>query len=263
MKRVEGKVAIITGGAGGLGSAAASRLVEEGAKVLIADIIIDQAEEVAARLGANASAFRLDAFDAESIRLMVETAVERYGRLDILNNNVAHTGAGGTGADTNVIDTPIETWDQSFAINVRSYFIATKYALPHLLRTGNGSIINIASDSGLAGDSALVAYGSSKAAVVNFTRYVAAQYGRQGVRCNTICPGPIATDALKQHAPETLKSTLGAVYVPKIGEPKHIAALVAYFASDEAAYTNGATISCDGGLDAVTTPWMAPGGLMN
>jgi len=261
MKRVEGKVAIVTGGAGGLGRAAVKRLTEEGAKVLIADIAIEAAEQVAKDIGGGASAFHLDAFDPASIHAMVEACVERYGRLDILNNNVAHTG--GTQADTTVLETSIETWDQSFAINVRSYFIATKYALPHMLKAGGGSIINIASDSGLAGDSALVAYGSSKAAVINFTRYVAAQYGRQGVRCNTICPGPIATDALKEHAPETLKSTLRAVYVPKIGEPQHIAALVTYFASDEAAYTNGATISCDGGLDAVTTPWMASGGLMN
>jgi NAD(P)-dependent dehydrogenase (short-subunit alcohol dehydrogenase family) len=174
---------------------------------------------------------------------------------------VAHTG--GTGADTTVLETSIETWDQSFAVNVRSYFIATKYALPHMLKNGSGSIVNIASDSGLGGDCALVAYGSSKAAVVNFSRYVAAQYGRQGIRCNTICPGPIATQALREHAPETLKSTLNAVYVPQLGEPQHIAALVAYFSSDEAAYTNGAMISCDGGLDAVITPWMAQGKLMN
>ena len=192
---------------------------------------------------------------------MVDTAIERYGRLDILNNNVAHTG--GTGADTTVLETSIETWDQSFAVNVRSYFIATKYALPHMLKNGSGSIVNIASDSGLGGDCALVAYGSSKAAVVNFSRYVAAQYGRQGIRCNTICPDPIATQALREHAPETLKSTLNAVYVPQLGEPQHIAALVAYFSSDEAAYTNGAMISCDGGLDAVITPWMAQGKLMN
>lgn len=261
MRRVEGKVAIITGGAGGLGSAAARRLASEGAKVLVADIAVDAAEQVANEIGGGASAVHLDAFDAASIQAMVDTAIDRYGRLDILNNNVAHTG--GTGADTTVLETSIETWDQSFAVNVRSYFIATKYALPHMLKNGGGSIVNIASDSGLGGDSALVAYGSSKAAVINFSRYVAAQYGRQGIRCNTICPGPIATQALREHAPETLKSTLKAVYVPQLGEPQHIAALVAYFASDEAAYTNGAMISCDGGLDAVITPWMAQGKLMN
>jgi len=240
------------------------RLVEEGARVLIADIAIDAAENLAKEIGKDsASAFELDAFEAGSIAAMVECAIDRYGRLDILDNNVAHTGHAGGGADSTVLDTTIETWDESFAINVRSYFIATKYALPHMLKAGSGSIINISSDSGLAGDSALVAYGSSKAAVVNFSRYVAAQYGRQGIRSNVICPGIIATDNLKQNAPETLKSTLRAVYVPKIGEPKHIAALVAYLASDEAAYTNGATICCDGGLDAVTTPWMTNNAVMN
>jgi len=252
MRRLEGRVAIVTGGAGGLGRAAAERLAQEGAKVLVADINGSAAATIAAEIGNDASAIDFDAYEPESIKQMIDTAVQRYGRLDILDNNVAATGLSSDGADTTVLDTSIETWDKSFAVNVRSFFIAIKYALPTMLAQGAGSIINIASGAALTSSGWFVAYGPSKAAVVSLSRYVATQYGKQGVRCNTICPGIIATEMLKTQAQTTLKQALQHLSVPAIGEPKHIAAMVAYLASDEAAYTNGATFSIDGGGSAGT-----------
>ena len=257
MKRVDGKVAIVTGGAGALGSATAMRLAQEGARVVVADLNMPGAEWVAANIGPSALAVSFDAASDDSIAHLIEATIARYGRLDILNNNVADMGITGSGADGTVLDTSIETWDRAFAINIRSFFIITKLALPHLLADGGGSIVNIASGSALGGDSALVSYGSSKAAVIAFSKYVARQYGRSGVRCNVICPGPIRTPALEQFASETLRSTLRAVYVPDLGEPRHIAAAVTFLACEEAAYTNGAVLVCDGGLTAAITPWMA------
>jgi NAD(P)-dependent dehydrogenase (short-subunit alcohol dehydrogenase family) len=253
MERMQNKVALVTGAAGRLGSAICRRIVSEGGKVVIADIAFDRAQELAEELGTGvAFAVHLDAQDDASVEKMVADAAAKWGQLDILVNNVAYTGVAGTAIDSTVLDTTIETWDATFAINVRSLFLATKFALPHLLKRPSGAIVNMGSVSGLGGDSMYVAYGASKAAVAHFGRYIAVQYGRQGVRCNTICPGPTGTAG----RPEALlKTALNAAYTPSLGEPEHIAALVAYLASDEAGNTNGTVIACDGGFDAGITPW--------
>ncbi len=256
MKRLEGKIAIVTGGGGALGSATVQRLIEEGARVVVADFNIDAANDVCKNLGDSAWAIEYDASSADSIKAMVDEAMERYGRIDILNNNVANTKLSLKGGDSTLLETPIEVWDDSYAVNVRSYFITSKYVVPHMLAQGGGALVNIASGSAMGGDSSLIAYGSSKAAVITLSKYIAAQYGKKGIRSNVVCPGPIRTPNLEQSAPETLESTLRAVYVPALGQPKHIAAAVAFLASEDAAYTNGAVLACDGGLTAVLPPWM-------
>jgi NAD(P)-dependent dehydrogenase (short-subunit alcohol dehydrogenase family) len=252
MKRMHNKVALITGGAGKLGSAIAQRVVEERGRVVIADSALDRAQELADRLGRAAAAVFLDAADAASIEQMVASSVAQWGQLDVLINNVGHTAVASGAADTTVLDTSLDTWDLSFAVNVRSFFLATKFALPHLIARGRSAVINMGSVSGLGGDSMFVAYGASKAAVINFSRYVAVQYGRQGVRCNTICPGPVGSAG---RSAAGISASQAACYVPDPGEAEHIAALAVYLAADEAAYTNGAVIACDGGLDAGITPW--------
>jgi NAD(P)-dependent dehydrogenase (short-subunit alcohol dehydrogenase family) len=250
MHRMKDKVALVTGGAGKLGSAIAKRVIEEGGRVVIADIALDRATEVAQSLGDQAYAVQFDATDSGSIETMVGAAAAHWGQLDALVNNVGHTAVAQTIADTNVIDTSIEAWDMAFTVNVRSLFLATKFALPHLLARERSAVVNMGSVSGLGGDSIFVAYGASKAAVINFSRYVAVQYGRQGVRCNTICPGPVGA-----RSEASIAASLAASYVPAPGQPEHIAALAVHLASDEAAYTNGAVIACDGGLDCGITPW--------
>lgn len=252
MKRMHDKVALVTGGAGKLGAAIAQRIIEEGGRVAIADAALDRARDLAGALGDSALAVHLDAADAGSIEQMVSSTVAHWGQLDVLVNNVGHTAVASGAADTTVLDTSLETWDLSFAVNVRSFFLATKFALPHLIARGRSAVINMGSVSGLGGDSIFVAYGASKAAVINFSRYVAVQYGRQGVRCNTICPGPVGSAG---RSAAGIGASQAACYVPQPGEPDHIAALTVYLAADEAGYTNGAVIACDGGLDAGITPW--------
>src|SRR5271155_3217654 len=171
MRRLEDKVAIVTGGAGGIGSATARRLASEGARVVVADINLPQASEVADSIGAQTLALAYDAADVASIKDLVEATVRHFGRLDILHNNAAITSAQVQAQDTTVVDIPFEIWDQTLQVNLKSYMAGCKYALPHMLAGGGGAIINTASGSGSHGDLARVAYGTSKAAVINLTRY--------------------------------------------------------------------------------------------
>ena len=165
-------------------------------------------------------------------------AVRTYGRLDVLHNNVALT-ADAWGTDLTVLDTPLEVWDLTFTVNLRSHVVATRAALPHLIRDGGGSIINMASVAGDRGRPALTAYGTSKAAVMHFTRFLAAQYGRSRVRSNCIAPGVVLTDQLRANAPDLEASTLETLPFHRVGEPEDIAGVVLFLASDDAAFVNG------------------------
>lgn len=254
MDRLAGKVAIVSGGAGGIGRAIAERIANEGGRVLVTDIDIDGAEAIAETLGDNASAFRFDAYDRSSIEAMVEAAVERYGKLDILVNNAADTSL--TTLDGTVDETDVATFDKSIAANLRAVFIATKAALPHLLES-RGAIVNISSGSAIRGDTWLVSYSAAKAGVLSLTRNTAVMYGKQGVRCNSICPGFIAHGRAREMMPETLKSVLDVSYTTRNGEPEDIAALTAFLASDDAAFINGENVVCDGGHSVAAAPWRA------
>jgi len=252
MERLQDKIALVSGGAGGIGSAIARRMAAEGATVLVTDILRAGAERVAAELGNRSSACQFDAYDAASVQEMVQTAIARYGRLDVLVNNVADTSL--TTLDQDILNTDITIFDKSIASNFRSIFIATKAALPHLLAS-KGAIVNIASGSALVGDSWLTAYSSAKAALIALTRNTAVQYGKQGVRCNSICPGFIAHGKAREMMADTMKSVLDVSYVERNGAAEDIAALAAYLASGEAGFMNGANIVCDGGHSIAAAPW--------
>src|SRR5215212_3606253 len=187
LKRLEGKVAIVTGGASGIGAATCRRLVEEGAKVAIADLDALRAHELAKELGDAAVAVLFDAGDVASVEALVAATVARFGRLDILHNNAAIMANEHIRKDNNPVDIDFEIWDKTFAVNVRGYVAGCKYAIPHMLKAGGGAIVMTSSGSAHRGDLSNIAYGASKAAVVNFARYVATIYGKQGIRCNTIC----------------------------------------------------------------------------
>jgi NAD(P)-dependent dehydrogenase (short-subunit alcohol dehydrogenase family) len=226
MRRLEGKVAVITGGAGGLGSATAERFASEGATVVIADIVDGPAQEVATRLGNGSIGLHFDCGDPASIEAGIEETVRRFGKIDILFNNAAAVLV--------------------MNINVRGVMLGCKYAIPHMERNGGGSIINTASDSGLAGDNIRIAYGTSKAAVIGLTKYVAAQHGRQGIRCNAILPGPIMNSNLAQF-PDLVERISRQALTPRIGKPADIAAMAAFLAADESEYITGQAYSVDGG----------------
>ncbi len=247
MHRLSGKVAIITGGGGGIGSAVARRFVSEGARVAIADIFEESARKAAEPLGENALAIQFDAADAGSIKSMVDLTVAHFGRLDILHNNAALTDPPRQQQDTTATDIPLEIWNATIAINLTGYMLGCKYAIPHMIASGGGSIINTASGSGVAGDLARIAYGSTKGAIITMTKYVATQYGHQRIRCNAIAPGVVLTAALEATVPG-LKEIIGRhVLTPEFGTPDDIAALAAFLASDESRYITGESIGINGG----------------
>lgn len=247
MTRLTGKVAIVTGGGGGIGSAVVRRFVSEGAKVAVADVFEDSAKAVVGPLGDAAIAVQFDASDPASVEAMVEATVSHFGRLDILHNNAAMTDPEKSQADTDAVNIPINIWDEIIDVNLRGYLLGCKYAIPHMIRGGGGSIINTASNSGSAGDLARIAYGASKGAIITMTKYIATQHGRQNVRCNSVAPGVVLTEALSKTVPGLADIIKRHILTPEFGVPDDIAALVAFLASDESRYITGENISISGG----------------
>lgn len=247
MRRLAGKVAIVTGGGGGIGSAVARRIVSEGGKVAVADVFEDSAKAAADPLGDAALAVQFDAADPASIEGMVQATVDHFGGLDILHNNAAMTDPAKHPLDTTPVDIPIAIWDEIIDINLRGYLLGCKYAIPHMIARGGGSIINTASNSGVAGDLARVAYGASKGGIITLSKYVATQYGKQNIRCNSVSPGVVLTAALEATVPGLKEVIQRHILTPEFGTPDDIAALVAFLASEESRYITGENISISGG----------------
>lgn len=250
-KRLQGKVAIVTGAASGIGAETAMRLAQEGAAVVVADINLPGAEQLVARIiqaGAAAAAVRVDLGDEQSIIDMISFAVDRFGGLDILDNNAADTRLSAT-RDGGVEHTDTQVWDTLMRINLRGTMIACRAAIPRMRARGGGSIINMSSGSGLTGALAPTAYGVSKAGIIMLTQYVATQHGKEGIRCNAIAPGLIVTDAASSYASGPFgEMMLRHHLTPRLGTPGDIASAVAFLASDEASFITGQVIAVDGGL---------------
>lgn len=247
MGRLAGKVAIVTGGGGGIGSAVARRLVSEGARVAVADIIEESAQRVAQSLGDAAIAVAFDAASADSVKALVDRTVSHFGKLDILHNNAAMTDPVKSAQDTTAIDIPMAIWQEILDVNLTGYLLGCRYAIPYMIANGGGSIVNTASNSGTAGDLARIAYGSTKGAIITLTRYVATQHGSQNIRCNSIAPGVVLTEALEKTVPGLKDIIKRHILTPEFGTPEDIAALVAFLASDESRYITGENISISGG----------------
>ena len=247
MSRLAGKVAIVTGGGGGIGSAAARRLVSEGARVAVADIFEEAAQRVAEPLGDAAIAVAFDAASPESVQALIERTVEHFGKLDILHNNAAMTDPVKSMQDTTAVDIPLPVWHEILDINLTGYLLGCRFAIPHMIANGGGSIVNTASNSGSAGDLARVAYGATKGAIITLTKYVATQHGSKNIRCNSIAPGVVLTEALDQTVPGLKELIKRHILTPEFGTPDDIAALVAFLASDESRYITGENISISGG----------------
>jgi NAD(P)-dependent dehydrogenase (short-subunit alcohol dehydrogenase family) len=246
MQRLIHKVAVVAGGATGIGAACATRYVTEGAKVVIGDLNFRAAQELANRLGPNAVAVHYDAADAASIEALIKSAVATFGHLHILHNNVALTSQAVQSQDTTVTDISLETWNAVLAVNLTSFLLGSKYAIPYMIEARSGSIINTSSDSGRAGDLTRTAYGASKAGIISLTQHIATQYGLQGIRCNAITPGVILSQSM-QDDPVLVRLIKPHILTPKFGTPEDVAALAAFLASDESIYITGQAISCDGG----------------
>jgi len=250
MNRFEGKVAFVTGGAGGIGTAVVQRLVDEGARVAVTDINGDAAAAVAAALGESAAAFALDIGDESAVKAAIEGTVAAFGRLDLLVNNAALTDMATMTSDSDAVTIPNEVWERTLHVNATGYLYCCRHAIPHIAAAGGGAIVNLASGSGMLGDCARIAYGTSKAAVISMTRYMATQHGKQKIRCNAIAPGPIATPHSRSVAGKEFDIIARHMPMGELGEPSDIAALVAFLGSTEARYINGQVIVIDGGMSA-------------
>jgi len=250
VRRLEGKVALITGAAGGIGAATVRRFVSEGARVGIADLNGDAARKLAEEIGSASMAITVDVADENAVKAGVDATVARFGRLDILFNNAALTDVASLASDTDAADISNETWERTMHVNVTGYLYGCRHAIPHIAAAGGGTIINMASGSGMLGDQARIAYGTSKAAVIAMTKYIATQQGRQRIRCNGIAPGPIVTPHSRKEAGREFDIIARHMPMGELGEPNDIAALVAFLAADESRYINGQIIAIDGGMSA-------------
>lgn len=249
MERLKGKVALITGGAGGIGSATAQRFAAEGAQVVIADIDEAKAHDVAAGIGPAASAVHLDGGDPASIKAMIDAVIAKHGKLDVLHNNHAWM-TDGMPDDRTVLDTDVDLWNKTLSVNLTGYFISCKLALPHMIASGGGSVINMSSDTGIVANFKHISYNVSKAAIAALTVNIATQHGRQGIRCNAISPGLIVSPNVQERTGELIGIVARHQLVDRTGEPQDIAGLAAFLASDDARFVTGQNISCDGGLIA-------------
>ncbi|NLR71936.1 SDR family oxidoreductase [Novosphingobium sp. ERN07] len=244
--RMDGKVAIVTGGAGGIGAATARLITARGAQVVIADIMAERAQALAAELS-GALAIALDLEQESSVEAMIAQTVAHFGRLDVLHNNAALLGPDIAQADGDVEHMATALWDRTYAVNVRGTMIACRAASPHLVKT-HGNIVNTVSNLALQGHLIQAAYSSSKAAVIQMTRAIAASHGKQGVRCNAVAPGMTMTPALREAFPSALRQVVeDETLRDQLGDPQDIAEAVAFLASDAARNITGQVLVCDGG----------------
>lgn len=246
--RFKDQVAIVTGGASGIGEATCRRLVAEGATVVIADISAERAKTLAAELGSAACAHSFDAADVSAIEDLVLGTIQRFGRLDVLHNNAALTSPALHAKDTNAIDIGFDTWDLIMGVNLRGYLAGCKYALPTMIAQGSGAIVNTASTGAFSGDITRMAYTVSKAAIIGLTRQIATHHGKQGIRCNAVAPGLVLSAGARATVPNVIEVMQRHLLTPDIGEPADLAALVCFLASGEARYINGQTYIADGGM---------------
>jgi len=250
--RLAGKRAFVSGAGGGIGEAAALKFAREGARVIAADVRRDAAIATARKitgLGGEAVAVAGDIADPAACRALIEEGVAALGGLDVMFNNAGIVLAEDKGA----LDTPIEIWDKTIAVNLTGVFLACKYGIPHLLKSGGGAVVNNASVVALVGSAyPQIAYTAAKGGVVSMTRELAIVYARKAIRFNSVCPGPVNTTMVRAFIKEEANWESRRPYMPmgRIGTVEEVANLVAFLASDEASYITGAAYAADGGISA-------------
>ena len=251
MQRLKGQAAIVTGGARGIGGATARRLAEEGARVLIVDVDIEEAKvnvEAVRRAGGTSEAFKADVGSHSDIKTMVLRAVKLWGRLDILVNNAYNPTTGGRGS---VEDVTEEVWDAGMSVLVKSIFLASKYAVPEMRKSGGGNIVNISSAHGILQASGFAVYETGKMAVIGLTKQMAVEYGPDNIRVNAICPGHIVTERLKEFwvgKESGLDFFVDQYPLRRVGHPNEIADPIVFLCSKEASFITGVALPVDGGL---------------
>ena len=250
--RLADKVAIITGSAGGMGKVAAELFAKEGASVLVTDVAAPEGEQTAQAIrdaGGSAVFVKANVAQEDDVKHMVNVAIEEFGRVDILYNNAGIMPAD----DTSVTETSEIIWDRVMDVNLKSTFFCTKYTIPHMVKHGKGSIINVASFVAFMGCTVPQdAYTASKGGMLSLTKSFAIQYGKHGIRCNAICPGPIETPLLRTlwTSEEARNLRLNRIPLGRFGAPNDIVYMALYLASDESAWTTGAWLIVDGGISS-------------
>ena len=251
MRGLKDKVAIVAGGAGGIGTATSVRLAEEGAAVVVGDLDGSAAEAVAKEItgrGGTALSMALDISDEDSVRALVARATDDLGGLDILHANAADLSAGTIGQDSDVVGIDMPVFDRTMQVNMRGHFLCARHAIPALLDRGGGALIFTSSAAAYAGEPERPSYAMAKSAVNALVRHIASKWGKQGIRANGIMPGLVLTDALWNSIDENFKArVLKGTRSSRLGTPEDIAAMVAFLASDDAQWVNGQVVSVDGG----------------
>lgn len=245
MKKLENKIAIITGGGSGIGKATALRFADEGAHVIIWDVVDAKGEETLAELktrGSNAVYYHVDTTDKEQIAKATEDVVSRFGRIDILINNAGIT------KDSTLLKMTDEQWERVIDVNLNGVYHCTRAIAPIMVQNNYGRIINASSVVGLFGNFGQTNYAATKAGLIGMTQTLSKELGRKGITVNAVAPGFIATEMIRLMPEDVLAGMEAKVPVKRLGQPEEVAALYAFLASDEAAYINGAVVRIDGGI---------------
>jgi NAD(P)-dependent dehydrogenase (short-subunit alcohol dehydrogenase family) len=255
--RIQGKVAVVTGGCSGIGLATVQRFVEEGARVVIGDIDEQRGHEIVGQLGGTdlATFVKVDVTDKEQVDALFRTAHETYGSVDIAFNNAGISPP----EDDSILDTDLDAWRRVQEVNLTSVYLCCKAALPYMLDQGSGSIINTASFVAVMGAAtSQISYSASKGGVLSMSRELGVQFARQGVRVNALCPGPVNTPLLQElFAKDPERAARRLVHVPmgRFAEPEEMANAVLFLASDESSFITANTFLVDGGISgAYVTP---------
>lgn len=251
MRGLAGKVAVVAGGAGGIGTATCIRLGEEGASVVVGDVDGAAAEDVAARIraaGGNAVAAATDISDGAQVEDLVQRALKEFGGLDVVHANAADLSADIIGRDSDIVDISMEVFDRTVAVNLRGHVLCARHAVPVMLERGGGALVFTSSAAAYVGEPERPAYAITKSGITALVRHIASKWGKRGIRANAIAPGLVLTPTVQEGLePQFRERVLRMGRSSRLGRPDDIAAMVAYLGSADGEWINGQVISVDGG----------------
>ncbi len=241
---------IVFAGAGGIADGTARFLGAGGAKIVVGDIVKENAErcvQIVKDAGGDGIAAALDIADEEQVKNLIDLAIAKFGKINGLFNVAANIHPQEVAKDTNPVDIDLDVWQRNIDINLTGYMLTSKYAIPHILKAGGGSIVNTISDAVYAGMPDKLTYSVTKAGIGALTRNIAARFGKQGVRCNAVSPGLVLTEAGLQNSGHLVEMVLQMMPAPRVGKPEDMGSMVSFLLSDLSEWITGQTICVDGG----------------